>query len=80
MHPFLIYWIISTVFCGLVMVAGVVVDKWKGKGTTAKDVMVGGFWACVPLASTLIGVILFFYVLSEVLKKAETIQVVRGRQ
>jgi hypothetical protein len=42
--------------------------------------MVGGFWACVPLASTLIGVILFFYVLGEVLKKAETIQVVRGRQ
>jgi hypothetical protein len=76
---FLIYWALSTLFCGLVMIAGVVVDKWKGEGCTAKDIMVGAFWACVPLASTLIGVVMFFYVIGEVLKKASTIQVVRGR-
>lgn len=79
-EPFLIFWGCSFLICGFIMICGVVVDKWKGDGTTAKDIMVGTFWALVPGANVLIAVVLFFYVLGEVMKKAATIQVVKGKE
>lgn len=61
------------------MICGVIVDKWNGEGCTAKDVLVGAFWALVPAVNNLISVVLVVYISGEVLKKAATIQVVKGK-
>lgn len=75
---FLIFWGISAVVCMLGMLGGVLVQKWEGEGTTAKDFIIGFFVAMIPFINIFVAIFCWGYFIGGVLKKAEKIEVIHG--